>query len=449
MPEEVLNENQPESRESEQPRIGVYICHCGGNISDVVDVHKVAEEITKLPAVQVARTNMFMCSDPGQDLILEDLEKEHLDGVVVASCSPKLHELTFRNTLKRGSHNPFLYEHANIREQVSWVHHHDAGEATEKAVRLVAAAVAKAVHLEPLEPIRIEAFPHAVVVGGGISGLTAARKLSKQGIGVTLIEKSAYLGGQTAQLDRVYPTGDKAEDLVRSLVEEVVDDPNVTILTDTEVTGSKGTIGDFLVQVRRNGGADPSGGIGSVDKKAVFRPFQGCVVRPDASSTPGEELEIKAGIVVMATGFRHYEPRSGEYGYGESPRIITLPDLIKMLSPNGPTGGNLEFQGRPVRDVALIHCVGSRQVDGIHEPQPDGRVNNYCSRVCCTATLQAANEIKDRLPGVNVFEFYQDIRAYGRGHEDYYDAASKKGVLFFRVYPRFPSFGREGRTYLQ
>ncbi len=438
MSEDARKEIEPESRESAESRIGVYICHCGGNISDVVDVQKVADEVTKLPAVRVARTNMFMCSDPGQALILEDLEKENLDGVVVASCSPKLHELTFRNTLKRGDHNPFLYEHANIREQVSWVHHHNAGEATEKAVRLVAAAVAKAVRLEPLEPIRVDAFPHALVVGGGISGLTAAQKLSRQGIGVTIIEKSPYLGGQTAQLDRVYPTGDKAEDLLLTLVEEVVNDPKITIYTESEAISSKGTIGDFLVRIRRHAGTGLSMGIGAVDRKAVFRPFQGCAIRSDRNSSSEEELEIKAGVVVMATGFKHYEPRSGEYAYGESPRIITLPDLIKILSPDGPSGGRLEVQGRPVRDVALIHCVGSRQVDGIHEPQADGRVNNYCSRVCCTATLQAANEIKDRFPNVNVYEFYQDIRAYGRGHEDYYESASKKGVLFFRFTPDSP-----------
>lgn len=438
MPEEVQNENQRENRESEEPRIGVYICHCGGNISDVVDVQKVAEEVTHIPAVRVARTNMFMCSDPGQEMILEDLENENLDGIVVASCSPKLHELTFRNALRRGSHNPFLYEHANIREQVSWVHHGDASRATEKAVRLVAAAVAKAVRLEPLKPIRVEAFPHAVVIGGGISGLTAAQKLSKQGIGVTLIEKSPYLGGQTAALDRVYPTEDKAEDLLLGLVEEVVNDPNIAVYTETEVVRSKGTIGDFVVQVRRKATGRGGQGIGTVDKKVVFHPFHGCMIRSDWDAFSDGELEVRAGIVVMATGFRHYEPRSGEYGYGESPRVITLPDLIKILSPDGPTGGILEVQGLPVRDIALIHCVGSRQVDGIHEPQPDGRVNNYCSRVCCTATLQAANEIRDRFPHVNVYEFYQDIRAYGRGHEDYYEKASQKGVVFFRFTPDAP-----------
>jgi heterodisulfide reductase subunit A len=447
MSEEVHKLNQPETNGPEDSRIGVYICHCGGNISDVVDVQQVAHEIEKLPSVRVTRTNMFMCSDPGQEMILEDLEKEHLDGVVVASCSPKLHELTFRNTLKRGNHNPFLYEHANIREQVSWAHHGDPGKATEKAVRLVAAAVAKAVRLQPLEPIRVDAFPHAVVVGGGISGLTAAQKLSRQGIGVTLIEKSPYLGGQTAQLDRVYPTEDKAEDLLRALVEEVVSDPNITIYTEAEVVASRGTIGDFVVQVRRNALKDSTSGIGSAGKQVIFRPFQGCAIRTDWGSSSQEEVEVRAGIVVMATGFKHYEPRSGEYGYGESARVITLPDLIKMLSPDGPTGGRLEVQGRPVRDVALIHCVGSRQVDGIHEPQPDGRVNNYCSRVCCTATLQAANEIRDRFLQVNVYEFYQDIRAYGRGHEDYYEGASKKGVLFFRFTSDSPPVvEKAGRT---
>ncbi|MGB6064661.1 MAG: CoB--CoM heterodisulfide reductase iron-sulfur subunit A family protein [Desulfomonilaceae bacterium] len=437
MPEEVQIKKQSETIQSKEPRIGVYICHCGGNISDVVNVQQVAEEVQKLPPVKVARTNMFMCSDPGQDLILEDLRNENLDAVVVASCSPKLHELTFRNALKRGGHNPFLYEHANIREQVSWAHSHDAGEATQKALRLVAAAVAKATLLEPMEPIRIEAHPHAVVIGGGISGLTAARRLSKQGIGVTLIEKSPYLGGQTAQLDRVYPTEEKAGDLLTELVEEVVDDSNITVYTQAEVVSSSGTIGDFLVKVRRRAGARPSE-IGAANRKMIFRPFEGCAVRSDWSLSQDETQEIKAGVVVMATGFKHYEPRSGEYGYGESPQVISLPDLIKILSPEGPTGGRLEFQGRPVRDIALIHCVGSRQVDGIHEPQPDGRVNNYCSRVCCTATLQAANDIKDRFPHVHVYDYYQDIRSYGRGHEDYYEKASRKGVLFFRFTPDSP-----------
>ena len=374
---------------------------------------------------------MFMCSDPGQEMILEDLRKENLYGVVVASCSPKLHELTFRNALKRGGHNSFLYEHANIREQVSWVHHDDPGKATEKAVRLVAAAVAKAVRLQPLKPIRVDAYPHAVVIGGGISGLTAAHRLSKQGIGVTLVERTAFLGGHAAQLDRVYPTEERAEDLLVELVSEVVDAPNITVLTQAEVAFSKGTIGDFLVQVRRKVSTQ-SNEASAVDGKVIFRPFEGCAVRADWSSAGDASREIKAGIVVMATGFKNYEPQQGEYGYGESPRVITLPDLIKILSVDGPTGGKLEVQGRAVRGIALIHCVGSRQVDGIHEPQPDGQVNNYCSRVCCTATLQAANAIKDRFPAVNVYEYYQDIRAYGRGHEEYYEKASKKGVLFFR-----------------
>ncbi|HTY24358.1 MAG TPA: CoB--CoM heterodisulfide reductase iron-sulfur subunit A family protein [Desulfomonilaceae bacterium] len=431
MPAEAQEKKQLENIQSDKPRIGVYICHCGGNISDVVDVQKLAEQIEKIPEVKVARTNMFMCSDPGQEMILEDLRKENLYGVVVASCSPKLHELTFRNALKRGDHNPFLYEHANIREQVSWVHHDDPGKATEKAIRLVSAAVAKAVRLQPLEPIRVDAYSHAVVIGGGISGLTAAQRLSKQGIGVTLVEQSPFLGGHTAQLDRIYPTEERAEDLLVELVTEVVHAPNITVLTQAEVVSSKGTIGDFLVQVRRKTEV-ASSNTGPVDKRVVFLPFEGCAVCSDWGSAEEDNREIKAGIVVMATGFKNYMPQQGEYKYGESPQVITLPDLIKLLSVDSSNGGKLEVQGRPVRDVALIHCVGSRQVDGIHEPQPDGKVNDYCSRVCCTATLQAANAIKDRFPDVNVYEYYQDIRTYGRGHEKYYEDASNKGVLFFR-----------------
>jgi heterodisulfide reductase subunit A len=422
------SESRPDEKE---PRIGVYVCHCGGNISDVVDVHRVAEEVEKLPSVTVARTNMFMCSDPGQDLILDDLKNEELDGVVVASCSPKLHELTFRNTLSRGGHNPFLYEHANIREQVSWVHTHDAGEATSKAITLVAAAVAKAVHLEPLDPIRVDAYPHAVVIGGGISGLTAAQRLSQQGIGVTVVEKTPYLGGQTAVLDRVYPTEDKASELLVPLVESVLNDSNITVYTNAHVIDAKGTIGDFDLQVRRSPLPFRTA-TGDYSGQVTFHPFFGCLATNVQPPQEQEIVDVKAGVIIMATGFRHYEPALGEYGYGHGGRVITLPDLIKLMSPDGHTLGRLEVDGRPVRDVAIIHCVGSRQIDGIHEPQADGHVNTYCSRVCCTASLQAANEIRERFPSVNVYDFYRDIRTYGRDHEDYYDRASRNGVMFFR-----------------
>jgi heterodisulfide reductase subunit A len=195
-----------ESALEPEGKVGVYVCQCGGNISDHVDVEKVCERTSKIPGVVVARENIFMCSDPGQDLIIEDLKSGTVDRVVVASCAPDLHELTFRNAVARAGKNPYVYEHANIREQVSWVHHGEA--ATEKATRLVAAATAKAKQLQPLEPIRVEAKQHAVVIGGGISGMKGAKDLAERGIKVTLLEKSPFLGGRTAQLDGLAPTGE-------------------------------------------------------------------------------------------------------------------------------------------------------------------------------------------------------------------------------------------------
>ncbi|MGA2402899.1 MAG: FAD-dependent oxidoreductase, partial [Syntrophobacteraceae bacterium] len=186
-------------------KVGVYICRCGGNISEHVDVDRACEEASRIPGVAAARTNMFLCSDPGQESIMEDLRKGTVDRVVVASCAPSLHEATFRNVLLRAGVNPYLYEHANIREQVSWVHHGNA--ATEKAARLIAAAIAKAERLEPLEPVRVTARRHATVIGGGIAGLKAAKDLAERGIEVVLIEKSPYLGGWPARLDRLSPTG--------------------------------------------------------------------------------------------------------------------------------------------------------------------------------------------------------------------------------------------------
>ncbi|HSQ83538.1 MAG TPA: FAD-dependent oxidoreductase, partial [Desulfobacterales bacterium] len=188
-------------KEEKEKKVGVYICHCGGNISDHVDVKKLAESVQDLPGVTVSHTNMFMCSDPGQELIQEDIKNGTVNRVVVASCAPSLHELTFRNAIKRADMNPYLYEHANIREQVSWVHHGE--QATDKATALVAAAIAKAQNLEPLDPIRVDAKNHATVIGGGIEGLRAALDLSRRGIEVALVEKSPYLGGQAAKLNKL------------------------------------------------------------------------------------------------------------------------------------------------------------------------------------------------------------------------------------------------------
>ena len=468
-------QNKAGGQSPDSPRIGVYVCHCGGNISDVVDVEKVVQAVSGLPGVVVAARDMFMCSDSGQQHIADDIRREKLNRVVVAACSPSLHEITFRRTLSRAGINPYMYEHTNIREHVSWCSKSDPDGATEKAIRLVGASVAKARLLRPLEPICVDARQHVVVVGGGVSGLRAAVDLARCDLQVSLIEQSPFLGGRSVQLGRVYPENDDARQLLERLVQEVAANPHITVYTGAEVVAASGCVGDFHLQVRLH----PRGvkediapdrlqaavevcpvsvenefDHGLSRRKAIYCPYSGCYpsapaidwqnctrcgqcveavdgngITLDANS---EEITLEVGAIVMATGFDLYQPHQGEFGWGEHDGVVTLPQLIRLLDPAGPTAGQLTRNGRPVKNVCFIHCVGSRQVAGIHEPGPDGRLNEYCSRVCCTATLQAASEIREHFPEVNVFDFYQDIRTYGRGHEQIYEDACDRGVTFFR-----------------
>ncbi len=420
-----------------EPKIGVYVCQCGGNISEHVNVEKVCERASKIPGVVVARENMFMCSDPGQDLIIEDLKSGAVDRVVVASCAPDLHELTFRNAVSRAGKNPYIYEHANIREQVSWVHHGDA--ATEKATRLVAAATAKAKQLQPLEPIRVEAKQHAVVIGGGISGMKGATDLAERGIAVTLLEKSPFLGGRAAQLDGLAPTGEKASDLITELAGEVLNDPAIAVYTNAEVTNSEGYVGKFKLRFQRR----PPDSQEDLDKIkemvesgkefGEFIPLVG--ICPEKIPEKNEEYTVEAGVILLATGFRPYSPRKGEYGFGEFEEVVTLPEFIKLMAKNRRNGDLLEIKGKKIKSVAIIHCVGSRQIPTIHEEDETGYLNEYCSRTCCTATLHAANTVRENYPGTRVFDFYRDIRTYGRGQEELYERASKNRILFLRYEP--------------
>ncbi|RLB43560.1 MAG: CoB--CoM heterodisulfide reductase iron-sulfur subunit A family protein [Deltaproteobacteria bacterium] len=424
----------------EEPKVGVYVCHCGGNISDHVDVEVVRQEAEKIPGVVVAKRNMFMCSDPGQDLIAEDIKKGIVNRVVVASCAPSLHETTFRGTLARAGLNPYLYEHANIREQVSWVH--DGEPATKKAIRLVAAAVGKAKNLEPLEPIRVDARRHAVVIGGGIAGMRAAKDLSDRGIAVAVIEKSPFLGGHTAELDTVAPTGDRAEDLVMALASDILNDPNISVHTCSEVIGFEGYVGNFTVQVKTsaNISEDSKEKLRRMEASGrmpgTFVPFVG--VLPHPTPEKDEEFSLNTSVIVLATGFRPYEPRKGEYGYGDHKEVLTLPQFIEKMASAEGSGEVLKIDGKEIRSISMIHCVGSRQIPGIHEPDEDGNLNEYCSRTCCSATLHAANLIRKNFPKTRVFEFYRDIRAYGRGQEELYNEAADNKVIFLRFEPEEP-----------
>jgi heterodisulfide reductase subunit A2 len=388
-----------------RPRIGVYVCHCGGNISDVVDVEAVTERLGAEADVVVARHLPFMCSDEGQGTIEKDIEELGLDRVVVAACTPSLHETTFRRAVAHAGLNPFLYQHANIREQVSWAHVHDHAAATEKAARVVRAAVAKAAGLEPLDKVRVPAVHRVLVLGGGVAGLRAALDLARWGIEVVLVERSAELGGRVLRLGSAYPTQESGLALVERLAASVRAESRIDLRMSTEVVDIAGFVGDFRVQLRT---------VASGNGQAAAR-------------------EEGVGAIVLATGFRDYEPAEAEYGFGD-PRVMTLPAYQERLYA-APAGGELGTAlglGGPVRSVAFLHCVGSRQVEGLDRSDGE-RLNAYCSRVCCTATLRAAAETRRRHPEVRVVDVYRDIRTYARDQEEVYRGASEAGVLFVRV----------------
>jgi heterodisulfide reductase subunit A len=454
-------------------RVGVYTCRCGGNIGDVVNVDRVAEALKQLPNVVVTRTDLSMCSDAGQAMIEADIRERGLNRIVVGACAPALHEQTFRRTVARAGLNPYFYHHVGVREQASWVHHGDPAGATEKAFRLISAGVAKARRLAALEPIRLPARQHALIIGGGVAGLRAAWDIARRGLKVTLIEKTPFLGGHMAQLETMFPTDQSAREALHDLIAKVLAHPNITVHTQAELIGLTGYVGDFHVEIRQQSrGVSPEFAhtdvatsacpievpdefnYGLTSRKAIYRAYPGCFPATAAidwshctrcgacQSIDGrgidlinqsQTFDINVGAIVVATGFQLYEPQRGEYGYGELPEVITLAQLIRRLALT-PDHDPLTWNERPVHSIAMIHCVGSRQIEGIHEPQPDGQVNNYCSRVCCTATLHAANDLRQRFPSINVFDVYQDIRTYGRGHEEYYQQAGKNLVRFLRFH---------------
>ncbi len=425
---------EPKPAPPSTAKVGVYVCHCGGNIGDAVDVKQVCEQARRAPGVVVAREHMFMCSDPGQEMIIEDLKSGLVDQVVVASCSPSLHETTFRSVMVRAGANPYLYEHANLREQVSWVHH--GPEATGKAARLVAAAAAKAGQLTPLEPLKVEVQPRALVIGGGTAGLKCALDLAARGQAVVLVEKSPFLGGQAGQLSRLAPGGETAAEVISELAGAVLAHPAVTVYTCSQVTGFEGYIGNFKLKVTRMPpeGPEDDERLAAVGRSGrglgEYAPFAG--VMPTAIPERPEEIDLQAGVIVLATGMRPYRPRRGEYGYQDFPEVVTLPEFNRLLAEASAAGDTLELQGRPIRSLALVHCVGSRQIPGIHEENEGGYLNEYCSRTCCAAALFAANLVREQYPKTRVFDFYRDIRTYGRGQEELYTRAAKKQAVFFR-----------------
>lgn len=458
----------------EEIRIGVYTCQCGGNISDAICCECLAKEMSGQPNVVVSRHFEAMCSDAGQALMVKDIKELGVNRVLVGACAPSLHERTFRGTVARAGLNPYLFNHVGLREQVSWVHASDPQGALRKAWRLMMAGLAKARRLKPLSPIVLEAIPKALVLGGGVSGLRVARDISRRGLEVVLLEKSPFLGGRMAQLETTFPYGSSAREELHALMREVVHDARITVLTGAEVVAVKGYVGSFVVDTRQTprGVAEGNTSLraamdacpvsvpdefndGLTSRKAIYVAYQDCYPATPAIdwqhctkcelcqkaaggqgirlTDKPEEIQLHVGAIVVATGFRPYEPRKGEYGFGQIPGVMTLPKFIRFLALNRDAK-TLVVDGRPVRRVGFVHCVGSRQIDGVHEPMSDGKVNDYCSRVCCSATLHTATEVRTRFPDVHVFDFHQDIRTYGRGHEDLYTEASRKGIFFLRFH---------------
>jgi heterodisulfide reductase subunit A2 len=405
--------------EKGKSRIGVYICHCGGNISDYVDVAEVAKTLGQEENVVVSKDLMFDCSDASQSEMIDDIKAKNLDRIVVAACSPKLHELTFRGTAKRAGLNPYMYYHANIREQASWAHEGDKRGATAKALGHARAAVAYVTLAEPLERPRIESTRAVLVIGGGIAGVKAALDLSSMGIQVILVEKSPSLGGHVAELGEVYPYGRQGPEVVERLVEELKGKENVTTFTNATVESYKGYVGRFEVRIR-------------------------------VSPRPGveERVDFRVASVVVATGFDHYQPRKGEFGYGTVKGVLTLPELEALQ--RGRSKAGLEYDGRKVRDVAFVYCVGSRQTGGAPADQRGdlhpAKANKYCSRFCCNAAINESLVLNRSSGGIMAYHLYRDMRTYGR-NELMYEEASKEGSIFIRFDEENPPtvYEKDGR----
>ncbi|MGD1098791.1 MAG: CoB--CoM heterodisulfide reductase iron-sulfur subunit A family protein [Thermoplasmata archaeon] len=375
---------------TEEPprRIGVMICQCGGNISDYVDTEKVRAEVAKQGDVVATRVEMFACSDSAQESMVQMIREKKLDGVVVCSCSPKLHLSTFRAMTQRGGLNPYEYTQVNIREQCSWAHTHDKPAATEKALRLVRAGVAKTALSTPLERMRVETIPQVLVIGAGIAGLRAALALSDLGISVHLIEKAPEPGGHVARWGRVFPNDKDGRGLIDTLVREVRARENIVLYLGTELTEMSGRIGSFRVKVR----------------------------------TPtAETISLNVGSIVVATGFETYAPKPGELGFGLE-GVVTLPELKELLATNP---SRLEYHGKAVRSIAYVYCVGSR------EEGSETNLRTYCSRYCCSATSHIATVITGMDPGIRQFHLFRDIRTYGK-YEAIYERALRGGSVFLR-----------------
>ena len=450
-------------------KIGVYVCHCGSNIAQMVDCKNVVDYAATLPNVTVAREYQYMCSDPGQELIKKDIKELGLTRVVVASCSPLMHELTFRRTVEEGGLNQFLFQMANIREQCSWISE-KREMATERAKAIVGAAVKRVAFQEPLEVKKVPVNPNVLIVGGGITGIEAALQIADSGKKVYLVEKEPTIGGYMARFDKTFPTLDCAACILTPKMVNVAQHPNIELLSYSDVTGFSGYVGNFTARIRRrpryveeekcNGcglctekcpisvPSEFECGLGK--RKAIYRPFPQAVPNIPVIDrehclffTKGickvcvkfcprgainfdqkeEFVDLEVGAAILATGFDLFDAsKVKQYGYGRLPNVITSLEFERFSHASGPTGGKILLKnGQTPASIAILHCIGSR----------DTNFNEYCSRVCCMYSMKMAHLAHEKTEG-KVYEFYIDIRAFGKGYEEFYKRLLNEDTVFIR-----------------
>jgi heterodisulfide reductase subunit A len=455
-------------------KLGVFICHCGTNIAETVDVKSVAQEMKKIKDVVHSTDYIYMCSDPGQQIIRDAIQEKGLDGVVVACCSPSMHENTFRKAVQSQGMNPYLCEIANIREQCSWVHQRKKEEATQKAEEIISATLEKVRKNEPLETISVAIHRRVLVIGGGIAGMTAALDLAEGGYEVILLEREPALGGHMAQLSKTFPDLDPAlSDLIMKS-SEVGTHPKIHLSCFSELEEIKGYVGNFDLVIRKKATSvnwEKCNGCGLCIKecpveyvspferglgtrKAIDRLYAGSVPNKpvihrehcryfiDGSCKRCEEIcpekaidfnqeeerfSEKVGAIVVATGYDLYpKEQLGEYGYGEIADVIDGLTFERMLSPDGPTHGRIlrPSDGKVPKEMVFIQCVASRDPD---------RYMPYCSRVCCMYTAKQAGIYKDQIPDGQPYIFYMDIRSDCKGYEEFLQKTiEEKGLLYLR-----------------
>lgn len=361
----------------QEPRIGVFVCNCGTNIGGIADVPAIAEFARTLPGVAYVEENQFTCSQDTQDKMIQTIREYNLNRVVVAACTPRTHEPLFQETIRDAGLNKYLFEMANIRNQCTWVHSQDPEQATLKSKDLVRMAVARANLVHALQEPRISVNSHALIIGGGISGLTAALSLAEQGFQATLVEQSDHLGGNARLLNNTWQ-GEDIRSGLDNLVNQVTSHPRITVHTQARITGSKGFVGNFETTI---------------------------------TPSDGQEFTLEHGAVIMAVGALEHKP--AEYLYAEHNRVLTHLDLDEAMRNKDP-------RVKKAKNAVFIQCVGSREPD-----------RPYCSKVCCTHSIKSALALKEENPEMNVFILYRDIRTYGQ-REELYQQARRKGILFIR-----------------